>query len=161
MSRPFVESTRRRGFTLVELAVVIVIIGVLAAFGVPRFLQSVEKSKASEAFNYLSAVQSAQERYIAQNGKYATNVTDLDLNLPAPAYFDNPNTITAESNSAGNPTWSMTLTRNSNSSYAYTVVWTQGGFDTTNSTIKQYPAICPVQIEGSTSQGGGEEGGGS
>src|SRR4051794_29655276 len=55
VSRP---NRARRGFTLVELAVVVVIIGVLAAFGVPRFLQSVERSKASEAFGYLSAFRS-------------------------------------------------------------------------------------------------------
>ena len=75
MHRHVSSQRTRKGFTLVELAVVIVIIGVLAAFGVPRFLQSVEKSKASEAFNYLSAIQSAEERYLAQNGTYASAIS--------------------------------------------------------------------------------------
>jgi len=64
------EVKARKGFTLVELAVVIVIIGVLAAFGVPQFLKSVERSKAAEAFNYLSAMRSSQERFLAKNGYY-------------------------------------------------------------------------------------------
>jgi prepilin-type N-terminal cleavage/methylation domain-containing protein len=147
MQRVATRIRTRKGFTLVELAVVIVIIGVLAAFGVPRFLQSVEKSKASEAFNYLSAIQSAQERYIAQNGVYADAVSKLDINLPAPQYFDNPSAITTANDNAGNPTWSLMLTRNANSSYSYTVNWKQTGFDTTStSTITSYPAICPVQL---------------
>jgi prepilin-type N-terminal cleavage/methylation domain-containing protein len=145
----------RKGFTLVELAVVIVIIGVLAAFGVPRFLQSVEKSKAAEAFNYLSAIQSAEERYLAQNGQYAAAVTDLDVNLPAPQYFSVASSITTANDNAGNPTWSLMLTRNANSSYAYTVNWTQSGFDTSStSTIMTFPQICPVTVTASSSSSG-------
>ena len=70
-----------------ELAVVIVIIGVLAAFGVPRFLKSVERSKAAEAFNYLSAVRDAQERYIAREGIYANNISLLDITQSTPQVF--------------------------------------------------------------------------
>src|SRR5713226_2522631 len=77
----------RKGFTLVELAVVIVIIGVLAAFGVPRFIKSVERSKASESFAYLSAVRAGQERYHARQGTYSSTITDLDIKLNAPKYF--------------------------------------------------------------------------
>src|SRR5271169_572465 len=135
----------RKGFTLVELAVVIVIIGVLAAFGVPKFLNSVEKSKAAEAFNYLSAIQGSQERYLAQNGVYAGAITALDITLPAPQYFS-VGTITPTASTSGSPGWSLELDRNSNASYSYSVVWNQDGFDTTNSTILTYPAICPVTI---------------
>ena len=80
----FLRPKTRKGFTLVELAVVIVIIGVLAAFGVPKFLTSVEKSKATEAFNYLSTVQSAQERYLAQNGVYCHHAVDVTLDIILP-----------------------------------------------------------------------------
>ncbi len=122
-------SENRKGFTLVELAVVIVIIGVLAAFGVPRFLKSVERTKASESFAYLAAVRGAQERYIAKEGIYADAVSKLDIVLASPTYFSDPTTIIT-SNDAGVPKWKLILTRDSTTSSwgAYTVIFTQNGF---------------------------------
>ncbi len=166
MQRLVTRLKTRKGFTLVELAVVIVIIGVLAAFGVPKFLQSVEKSKATEAFNFWAAVQSAQERYIAQNGVYAT-VTDataaasstanpLDIVLPTLQYFDMTSiAATQGTDSSGGSSWLGTLTRKSTSSSygAYTVSWTQDGFSTANSTIPQ--SISPVTGDAGTSGSGG------
>ena len=122
----------RKGFSLVELSVVVVIIGVLAAFGVPRLLQSVERSKASEAFNYLAGVRSSQERYQQLEGTYAAAISDLDMTQSAPVFFDNPTTITADET-----TWTLTLTRQGASAGygAYTVTFNQEGYDSANSTI--------------------------
>ena len=75
------KTSKASGFTLVELAVVVVIIGVLASFGVPRFLDAVERSKASEAFGYLSSLRAAQERYIARQGEYASTLSPKEQDL--------------------------------------------------------------------------------
>ena len=140
---PFVKV--RKGFTLVELAVVVVIIGVLAAFGVPRFLQSVERSKAAEAFAYLSAVRTAQERYLAREGTYAVSVTSLDIQSSAPKYFTVPTTFSAAAATVGSTntvslenSWTLTLTRvGASGGYgAYTVTFTDQGYDSAGSTIK-------------------------
>jgi prepilin-type N-terminal cleavage/methylation domain-containing protein len=142
MQRPATRVKKTRGFTLVELAVVIVIIGVLAAFGVPRFLKSVEKSKASEAFGYLSAVRSAQERYQSQQGSYASSVADLDIQYATPKYFSVGN-IGAGSTSSLENSWTLTLTRvGASAGYSsYTVVFTDQGYDST-STIDS--TISPI-----------------
>ena len=139
-------TNKRSGFTLVELAVVVVIIGVLAAFAVPRFMASVERSKAAEAFNYLASVQSAQERYHARQGTYSDSITDLDIKFTAPKYFT-VGTVEAGGTSSLQDSWTLTLTRTGASAgYGeYTVIFTQEGYDNTNSSIKDLSDINPMQ----------------
>src|SRR5205823_5790762 len=115
-------------------------------FGVPRFINSVERSKAAEAFAYLSAARAAQERYHAQNGTYADAISKLDIKVSPPKYFDNPSTIGAGSSSNLESSWSLTLTRQGPSAGkgAYTVTFTEQGYDKDNSTIQEHAEINPL-----------------
>ncbi|MHC4836817.1 MAG: type IV pilin protein [Planctomycetota bacterium] len=126
-------NTKKAGFSLVELTIVVVILGVLATFAVPRFMTSVERTKASEAFNYLSQVETAQARYNAEHGRYATRTSDYDIDLDRPEFFS----VAGPYSSNWETQWEMKLTRNGASSgYGrYTVVFNQDGFDNRKSSI--------------------------
>ncbi len=61
---------RQRGFTLVEVLIVVVIIAILASLIVPRMLMQTEKAKAAEAFQMVGAMKRAAERYYDFHGTY-------------------------------------------------------------------------------------------
>ncbi len=60
-----------KAFTLLEIIIVIIIIGVLASLALPRLFAMVEYSKAAEALSFMATIRSAVERcYLQQNGTY-------------------------------------------------------------------------------------------
>ena len=63
--------SRERGFTLIELMIVVVIIGILAALAVPRFMAATTKSKQSEAKQLLKQVYTMQRAYRQEHDTYA------------------------------------------------------------------------------------------
>jgi prepilin-type N-terminal cleavage/methylation domain-containing protein len=65
--------TSEKGFTLIELMIVVAIIGILAAIAIPNFLNYQCKAQQSEAKANLGALRVAQEAYYAANDAYATD----------------------------------------------------------------------------------------
>ena len=79
------------GYTLLEITVTIVILGVIASVAVPRYLMTIEKTRSGEGIAMLSAMRQAQEGYKLEHSGYASSLGDLDVEFSAaPQYFDDP-----------------------------------------------------------------------
>jgi len=62
-------TSRRSGFTLVEIMIVVAIIALLAAIAVPNFLRARKRSQATRILEDLRIIDSAQDQYAIENNK--------------------------------------------------------------------------------------------
>lgn len=75
------KKKRIKGFTLIEITVVVLIIGVLASMMLPVYKRAVEKSRASEPMSKLSSIAKAQNIHKYSAAHYTDEVGNLDISL--------------------------------------------------------------------------------
>ncbi len=70
-----------KGFTLIEMLVVVLIIGILAAIALPQYKKAVRKARVSEAKIILKALSDAQDRYFLSTGNFDYELEHLDIDV--------------------------------------------------------------------------------
>ena len=75
--KAFSKKEEMKGFTLVELMIVVTILGVLAAIAIISYMKYVRHAKTSEAYTILGAIKAKQEAYRAEFSQYCIVSSDL------------------------------------------------------------------------------------
>ena len=75
--------SRNSGFTLVEAMITMVVIAILASIAYPSYMQSVRKSKRTDAYSALTKAAINLERFFGTNGTYTTDTSQLGLTIDA------------------------------------------------------------------------------
>ncbi|MBF0619151.1 MAG: prepilin-type N-terminal cleavage/methylation domain-containing protein [Candidatus Omnitrophica bacterium] len=79
---------KKSGFTLIEIIIVIIILGVLASLALPRMTMSLETAKLQEAFGVVSSIKSSFQTCYDQTQDATKCVTQSNLGISLPATAD-------------------------------------------------------------------------
>ncbi len=69
----------RKGFTLVELLIVIIIVGILAAVSIPMMSTNLERARGTDGIAQLGAIRTAERIYYAEHSAYTGTFACLDF----------------------------------------------------------------------------------
>ena len=72
---------QKKGFTIVELVIVIIIVAILTVVAVPVYQHHVEKARFTEAFTMLRAIADANTVYFIEHGKWCDDISELDVQI--------------------------------------------------------------------------------
>ena len=93
------------GFSLMEVMIVVVIIGILAALAYPNLEKYLKRARQTEAKTNLSAIYTAQKIYFTLHQSYAEDINELDLSLAQGLYtytIQDASTSTFKAQAEGN-----------------------------------------------------------
>ena len=117
----------RKGFTLLEVIIVVIIVGVLMSLALPRFFSVVEQSRGAEALQNISAIRGSIMRCSLKLGNYASpGCNDLsgNGNLDTADPTTAPNSHFGYGIASTGSTFSITATRNSRAGGdASSIIW--------------------------------------
>jgi len=77
----------RSGFTLIEIMVVIIILGILVGLIVPRFMEKPEKARVVKAQMQIESISAALKEYKLDNGDYPTTEQGLEALVEKPSKY--------------------------------------------------------------------------
>ena len=129
-----VRKNSLKGFTLLEVLIVVIIIGILATIALPQYIRTLEKARSSEAVANVGSIRASLDRYWYQVGSITTDLGQVDI--------DNPNdvtnklytyAVTDDGTTSSIRKYTVTATRTVGTE-TYTVTWIQ----TDNETGKLY-----------------------
>ncbi len=101
---------KERGFTLLELLIVVIILGVLAGLAIPQYTKTVERAKQNEAIHWLGVVRESELRYQQQEGLFTAVLGNLDVDIP-PTSTTGPNYFTYSVPTATSSNFTIQATR--------------------------------------------------